>query len=182
MAIYGIKCAMKLSEDEDRKWYAVYTKSHFERRVNEILKKKDVDTFLPTRKGKTKIAGAFRFAEIPLFRSYLFANISLGNSEDSKVLETSGVSSIVKNANKFCPVPGEVINSLKMMVEKMNSEITVITGIKRGERVRITKGLLEGAIGELVEIDNTKFRFIVNVEILGRAVEVLIPPEYVSKI
>ncbi len=173
---------MKSVEDIEREWYAVYTKSHFEKKVNEILLKKDIDTFLPLRRGKTKIGGVFRFAEVPLFRSYLFVNISLGNSEVTKVLETSGVSSIVKTHNEPRAVPVEVIKSLKMMIEKTNSEIRVITNIKRGEKVRITKGLLMGAVGEMLEIDNKRYRFIVNVDILGRAVEVFVPPDYVSKI
>lgn len=163
-------------------WYAVYTKSHFERKVNTLLTKKRIKTFLPLRKGKVRIAGSYRFTEFPLFRSYLFINISPDSEEYFNVLDTTGVSCIVKRANKPCPVSYVVIKSLQRLVEKMNDEISVITEIKRGEKVRIIKGPLIGAEGDMLKIDNNKYKFIVNVDILGRAVEISIPPDYVERI
>ncbi len=173
---------MNVADKKNREWYAVYTKSHFERKVNVVLSKKKITTFLPLRRGKTRIAGFYRFTEVPLFRSYLFINISPNSEEYFNVLNTTGVSNIVKRGNSPCPIPSEIIESLQKLVEKMNDEISVITQIKRGERVMIIKGPLKGTIGEMLKVDNRKYKFVVNVDILGRAVEISIPPEYVDRI
>jgi transcription antitermination factor NusG len=173
---------MKLEDSVGKKWYAVYTKSHFEKKVNRILEKKKIITFLPLRRGRMRIGRKYRLAKVPLFRSYLFVNISRNGNEYNSVLNTTGVSSIVKRGRSPCPVSDATINSLKTLVEKMNEEISVLNGIKRGKKVQIVKGPLENAIGEMVRIDSKKCMFIVNVDILGRAVEVLIPPDYVIKI
>ncbi|MCK4232954.1 UpxY family transcription antiterminator [candidate division WOR-3 bacterium] len=173
---------MNLTDTECKKWYAVYTRSHFERKVKKILLRKEITTFLPLRKGKIRIAGSYRFSDVPLFRSYLFINILLNSEDYNKVLATTGVSSIVKKGKNPCSISDETIESLKKLVEKMNDEINVITEIKRGERVTIIKGPLIGTVGEMVKVDNKKCLFVVNVDILGRGVEISIPPECVSKI
>jgi len=173
---------MNFIDDGSRKWFVVYTRSHFEKRVNDILEKKDIITFLPLQKGKVKIGKSYRLAEIPLFRSYIFINIFPDSEQYYRVLDTSGVSTIVKTRGEPCPVPSETIMSLKKMVEKMNDKIGVITKIKRGERVRIVQGPLKDAVGELVRVDSRRYKFVVNVDILGSGVEVSIPPEYVSRI
>jgi transcription antitermination factor NusG len=173
---------MITEERTARNWYAVYTKSHFEKKVNDVLLRKDISTYLPLRRGKAKIGRSYRFTEVPLFRSYLFVNIVANSDDITDVLNTTGVSTVVKRGRTPCPVSSSVIKSIRKMVEHMNGEYRVITGIKRGERVRIVKGALKGSEGEMVRIDNKRYAFVVNVDILGRAVEVCIPPENVSKL
>lgn len=172
-----------IAEANTRKnWYAVYTKSHFEKKVEDVLLKKDIDTFLPLRRGKAKMGGAYRFTEVPLFRSYLFVHVPPNSEEMMDVLATTGVSTIVKRGRKPCSVSPSVIKSIRKMVEYLNGEFRVITELKSGERVKIVRGALKGSEGDLVKIDNKRYAFVVNVEILGRAVEVIIPPEFVSKL
>jgi transcription antitermination factor NusG len=172
-----------IAEAKDaRNWYAVYTKSHFEKKVNELLVRKEIDTFLPMRRGKAKQGRTYRFTEVPLFRSYLFVRVPPNGAEMLDVLGTTGVSTIVKRGSKPSPVSASVIRSISKMVEYLNSEFRVITQIKRGERVRIVKGALSGSEGELIKIDNKRYAFVVNVDILGRGVKVIIPPEFVSKL
>jgi len=165
-----------------KNWYAVYTKSHCEKKVNEILKTKKVVTFLPLRKGRIKIAGNFRFVDVPLFTSYLFVNICLADDEHYRVLETTGVSTIVKIGKEPAVIPSVVIESLKKLVTEMKDEIRVITSIQRGDKVKVIDGPLRGAVGEMVRVDHKRYNFVVNVELLGRGVEVTIPPEYVHRI
>lgn len=173
---------MIAEEKSMKKWYAVYTKSHFEKKVNEVLLRKKIDTFLPLRRGKAKVGRTYRFTEVPLFRSYLFVNIAPQSEEVSEVLATTGVATIVKRGRRICAVPAPVIKSIRKMIEHLNGEYRVITGIKKGEHVRIIKGALEGSEGDLVRIDNKRYAFVVNVDILGRRVEVTIPPEFVCRL
>lgn len=163
-------------------WYAVYTRSHFEKKVEGVLLRKQIDTFLPLRRGKAKVGRTYRFTEVPLFRSYLFVKVAPNGEQMLDVLGTTGVSAIVKRGNKPSPVSASVIKSIRKMVAYLNDEFRVITGIKRGERVRIVKGALKGSEGELIRIDNKRYGFVVNVDILGRGVEVIIPPEFVSRL
>ncbi len=171
-----------IEEEKTKNWYAVYTKSHFEKQVNELLLRKRMDTFLPLRRGKAKVGRAYRYTEVPLFRSYLFVNLSPQSEGFLEVLGTTGVCTIVKRGKQPCPVSRSVIKTIRKMAEYMNGEYRVITNIKRGERVRIVKGALMGSEGELVKIDNKRYAFVVNVDILGRRVAVSIPPEFVSSV
>src|SRR5262245_371000 len=73
-----------------RNWYALYTASNQEKRVEEHLRTKGVEVFLPlyeiTRRWKNRTT---RKIELPLFTGYLFARFAL--TERVRVLEVPTV-------------------------------------------------------------------------------------------
>jgi hypothetical protein len=61
----------------ESEWYAVYTRSHQERRVKTQLDGKEVENFLPTFEKISQWKDRKKPIQLPLFPGYLFVKISL---------------------------------------------------------------------------------------------------------
>src|SRR5437667_8300361 len=79
-----------------RKWFAVYTASNHEKKVERHLQMKEIESFLPlhtvTRRWKNRVTAK---VDLPLFAGYVFVKIA--ETENVKVLEIPMVYSIVGN-------------------------------------------------------------------------------------
>ncbi|MEJ2685564.1 MAG: hypothetical protein P8Z71_14370, partial [Candidatus Sulfobium sp.] len=62
------------------------------------------------------------------------------------------------------------ISSLKLLVES-GEDFDIYPHLREGERVRVIKGPLAGAEGVL-DVKSDQYRFLVNVELLGRSIGV----------
>ncbi|MEA3296034.1 MAG: UpxY family transcription antiterminator, partial [Patescibacteria group bacterium] len=138
------KRAKILIPDENREWYAVYTRSRFEKKVNEKLIEKDIEVFLPLQKTVRQWSDRKKTVEIPLIRSYVFVKINF--NDYLKVLDTYGVvrfMTYIRNSNP-APIPREQINNLRILT-KTDSDIEVTCEkLNPGDKIKVTSGLLNG--------------------------------------
>ena len=74
---------------ENKKWYAIYVKSTNEKKVFKTLDDIGIESFLPLITKMKQWSDRRKKVEEPLFRSYLFVNITL--SDYYKVLNVNGV-------------------------------------------------------------------------------------------
>src|ERR1700749_3471411 len=73
----------------NRKWYAIYTRPRWEKKVNILLTEKGVESYCPLNKVKRKWSDRLKTIEEPLFKSYVFVRI--GDQEKTSVRMTNGV-------------------------------------------------------------------------------------------
>lgn len=59
-----------------KKWYVFYTRPNYERKVAQLLSKKKIETFCPLRRTKNNSLRRIKRHEEPLFKEYLFVNLS----------------------------------------------------------------------------------------------------------
>jgi len=134
-----------------RHWYAVYTIPCHEKRVAEQLSIRGVEFYLPlyrsTRRWKNRCKVTL---ELPLFPSYIFAHIAIG--ERLRVLESPGVLSIVGSRREATPLDDVEVESLQAGLRLRSAKPHPFLAV--GEKARIRSGPLAGFEGVVVREKN----------------------------
>jgi transcription antitermination factor NusG len=76
-----------------KKWYAIYTKPRWEKKVNTILSQKGIESWCPIQRIERQWSDRKKIVEEPLFKSYVFVRIS--EAEKNEVIITGGVLNFV---------------------------------------------------------------------------------------
>jgi transcription antitermination factor NusG len=124
---------------ERAKWYAVYTKPRWEKKVNSLLLNKGIETYCPLNKVKRKWSDRIKTVEEPLFKSYVFVKIN----EDAKtqVRMTEGVVNFVYWLGKPAMVRDSEIVAIKKFLDEYEDVIVEQTEIKVNQKVKIDSGV-----------------------------------------
>ena len=162
-----------MTTETERNWYALYCKSRHEFTVESELRRKEVDTFLPSVRVARQWKDRKKFIDFPLFPGYLFVRIHERPDEYVHVLRTRGAVRIV-SSEAGCPAPvsSEEIESLKLII-KSGQALDIYPRLKEGVRAKVRRGPLAGAWGVISE-KLEQYTFVVNVDILGRSVGIRI--------
>ena len=168
----GSQIAASLHADLDLTlpWFALYTRSRFEKQVAEQLERKRMPVFLPLRREVHRWQDRYQKVEVPMFRGYLFAQFSPDSPERTAVLRTAGVVRIVGFGQKDAEVPVEQIASLRRVAED-GALLHSHRYLRIGQRVKIASGALAGVEGILVRI-RKQDRLVIAVEAIRQAVAV----------
>ena len=75
------------------KWYAVYTKPRWEKKVAILLQQKGIESYCPLNKVRRRWSDRMKTLEEPLFKSYVFVQITEGDR--TAVRMTDGVINFV---------------------------------------------------------------------------------------
>lgn len=149
-----------------RLWYVLHTKSRHENVVNDGLTRKSVEVYLPKITVPSKRRDRKKTIRVPLFPGYVFVKTDLHPHTHLEIVKVAGAVRFIGNTQGPLALADETVESLKIMVA---SERVVTTGnnLKKGDRVMVIHGPLEGVIGTFVRFGG-KGRIVVNVEALGQ--------------
>jgi transcription antitermination factor NusG len=151
-------------------WYAVYLRYQTEKKVNGELCAKGINCYLPIKISKHQWSDRIKAIEEPLLPGYIFVRVSM--KEYYEVLLAKGALRYVKFENRPAVIPEKQIQSLKIFVESDHCGIEVTTiRIAKGNFVRVVKGPLKGAVGEVAEVRG-KQRLLLRFDKLGYCVQV----------
>ena len=160
-------------------WYALHVRSRHELITNSELRRKGINTYLPTIKKWRQWKDRKKFVEFPLFPGYLFVNIDPDSQGYLKVLKTRGSVRFVSSVpGSPVPIPPEEINALMMLVSS-GEELDVYPHIREGTRVKVGRGLFAGAEGVL-DRKEAHCIFVVNITLLGKSIGVRISADEVE--
>jgi transcription antitermination factor NusG len=138
-------------------WWALYTRHQHEKAVAEMLVCKGLEVFLPLHDSMRRWKDRQKLLSLPLFPGYVFVRGDL--SRRLQVVTTPGVHMILSRGDQIALVPEDEILAIRRAV------------LKCGERVRVTRGSLEGVEGILVRKKNL-YRLVLSVDMLARSVGV----------
>ena len=96
-------------------WYAVHTRSNFEKRITGELDRKGIETFLPVFREMHRWKDRKKKIDWPLFPGYCFARFQ--SDGRLPVLKCSGVVSIVSFDGEIVPIPEHEIEGIRRLVE-----------------------------------------------------------------
>jgi transcription antitermination factor NusG len=161
---------LPMEQDSANPWFALYTRSRFEKQVAEQLERKHLPVFLPLRMEVHRWQDRYQKVEVPMFRGYLFVQFPPESAERTAVLRTTGVVRIVGFGQKDTEVPAEQIASLRRLAEQ-GVLLHPHRFLRVGQRVKIADGALAGMEGILVRIKKQD-RLVVAVEAIRQAVAV----------
>ncbi|MFO7748872.1 MAG: UpxY family transcription antiterminator [Desulfobacteraceae bacterium] len=166
----------------EKKWYALLTRSHFEKHVCTAVEKKSVEIFLPTIKKPSQRKDRRIMIDAPLFPGYVFINISEEPGEQLTVLKTPGAVRILGYNNCPIAIPSAQIDSLRIITGQDNTVITGSEGLlEKGEAVLVTQGPFAGLQGEFLRYKGTD-RVMIRVQTLGQFAGVEICREDIEKL
>ena len=128
-------------------WYAVWTRSRHEHKVEEILRRRGFTTFLPTSKVPSIRRDRRKILDCPLFPGYLFLYLDYNRRAHLSVLKTPGVVRILgEDRGALTPVPAVQVESIEKLVSS-GLVFASVPYLRVGERVRVKGGPLFGAEG-----------------------------------
>lgn len=140
---------------DSKNWYAVYAKPRTEKKVDNSLTKKGIESYCPLNKVSKQWADRKKIVEEPLFKSYVFVRLS--NSEMQEVLITPNILNFVYYLRKPAIIKDEDIDTIKrfLLEEEVNIEIISSRGFKPNTKVKVRNGVFIDAEGTVIK-ENTK--------------------------
>jgi transcription antitermination factor NusG len=159
-------------------WFAVYTKSRFEKKVYSHLSEQSIEAYLPLQKKLRQWSDRKKWIEEPLISSYVFVRIT--EKEYFRVLNTPGVVCYVSFSGKAAPIRDAHIETLKKILATGSEFELTSEKIQPGESVEIVVGRLLGTQGELIQYKgNTKV--LIRIGDTGHSLVLTIPVNHLRR-
>lgn len=152
------------------KWYALYTRSRFEKKMLSELTDRGIEVFLPMREILSRWKDRKKRIWIPLFPGYIFLNQVDTPENRFRVLNIPGSVRFVGFEGHANPIPEEQILSVRRFLEA-SIAIDPYPYLQVGTRVEVIAGPLKGIQGILVE-KRGRFRFVIQVDLIRQALSV----------
>jgi transcription antitermination factor NusG len=121
-----------------KKWFALYTKPRWEKKVNSLLNDKGVECYCPLNRVKRKWTDRIKTIEEPLFKSYVFVKVD--DTERTKVRLTNGVINFVYWNGKPAIVKEKEIQTIKRFLDEHEAVQVRPMELKPNQTVLITSG------------------------------------------
>ncbi|HSU28768.1 MAG TPA: UpxY family transcription antiterminator [Chitinophagaceae bacterium] len=133
-----------------RKWFAIYTRPRWEKKVNQLLTEKGLECYCPLNKVRRKWSDRVKVVEEPLFKSYVF--VKIGDDDRSTVRMTPGAINFVYWDGKPAVIREKEINAIKRFLNEYENVEVQQVEIKVNQRVRITNGMLMDQEGKVLDV------------------------------
>jgi transcription antitermination factor NusG len=161
--------SFSVDRDADKPaWYALRVRARSEELVANILSTKEFQCYVPSWEERKTYSDRVMRAQVPAFPGYAFSRFCL--TERLEVLNTPGVQHIVGAGATPEAIEESVISSLRRAFS-CAKRVAPFGYFRGGNRVRIARGPLAGAIGVLLRLKG-EHRLIISVDILQRSVSV----------
>lgn len=140
----------------EKKWYAVYTRPRWEKKVAGLLLSKHIDAYCPVNTVLKQWSDRKKMVEEPLFRSYVFVQVS--SQEMLAVLQTDGVLKFVHWLNKPAVIRNEEIEIIRKYLREYSGIQVEPINMSVDDTVRIIRGPLTEQEGNILAVGRNKVR------------------------
>ncbi|MDP2423186.1 MAG: UpxY family transcription antiterminator [Bacteroidales bacterium] len=160
-------------------WYAIYTRSRYEKKVFSELTSKGVEAYLPLIKNLKQWSDRKKWVEEPLIRSYVFVYVD--RPDYNFALQVTGAVKYVFFEGKPAIIPAWQIMALKTALEIGKDFVISGEALAAGDRVLITRGPFSNIHGELVEIQGSR-KVVIRIDHIGYSLLLTIAPGHLRKV
>ena len=160
-----------------KKWFAVYTKPRWEKKVDGKLLRKGIESWCPLQKVERQWSDRKKIIEDPIFKSYVFVRIT--EEERVQVLQTDGIINFVHFLGKPAIIRDEEVAIIKSYLLEKDVSISVQSsqGFQQNDKVVISQGVFMDNTGTVIRTGAKKIY--VRLESLGQIMTVQFPASYV---
>jgi transcription antitermination factor NusG len=144
---------------KEKKWYAVYTKPRWEKKVHKLFDEKGVENYCPLNKVRKKWSDRIKVVEEPLFKSYIFVQVS--EDEKTKVRMTNGVVNFVYWQGKPAVVKEKEINIIKKFLNEYENVIAQPISLRSDMKIKIQQGMFMDNEATITKVLNNKVQVII---------------------
>jgi transcriptional antiterminator NusG len=160
------------SERPGARWHVLWTHSNYEQLVYDQLTAKGFRLFLPKLDAWSRRGGVHHLSCDPMFRGYLFLYHVMDKLSYIEVCSTNGLVRILgERWDRLETVPDREIEGIQRV---LGAGLLVLpyAYLRKGQRVRITRGPLADVEGILVQSKPKKGLLVLSVDLLQRSVAV----------
>lgn len=147
----------------DKKWYAVYTKPRWEKKVAELLTKKGIENYCPLNRVRKQWADRKKTVFEPLFTSYVFVRVS--ESEQLPLLQTTGIINLVYWLGTPAVIRDMEIDIIQKFLNEHSNVQLERTKVNVNDIVRVINGPLMEHEGKVLSVKNKTVK--INLPSLG---------------
>ena len=163
---------MKTNKEEtpNRRWLALYTRMHHEKKVRDRLTDMGIECFLPIQTVVRQWSDRKKKVDKVLISMMIFVHVDA--DEQRQALEDPSAMRYMVLRGERTPavIPDRQMEYFRMMVEQSDVDVSFDTQcLQPGQKVRVVKGALKGLTGEMVTIDG-KRNIAIRIDRLGCAV------------
>jgi transcription antitermination factor NusG len=141
---------MKKKSQAKQKWLAIYTRPRWEKKVNQLLLEKGMESYCPLNKVRRKWSDRVKIVEEPLFKSYVFVKVNDENRNNVRM--TTGAINFVYWNGKPAVIKEREITAIKRFMNEYENVEAIPVHVNLNDRVRITNGTLMDLEGKVLEI------------------------------
>jgi transcription antitermination factor NusG len=144
---------------DEKKWYVVYTKPRWEKKVHRLLDEKGLENYCPLNKVKKKWSDRMKTVHEPLFKSYVFVKIA--EEEKAKARMINGVVNFVYWLGKPAVVRDSEIALIKKFMNEYENVQALPLDLRENMKVRIDRGALINQEGRIIKLLNNKVQLVI---------------------
>jgi len=189
VAVSAVKKFLTMKQTGERNWYVIHTYSGYEEQVTESLKQriesmnmsdKIFDVIVPKEKQIEIKNGKRKVVEKKIFPGYVLVDMIVTDDSWYVVRNTPNVTGFIGFGVRPTPMSKEEIDRLKkrMGVEEPKYQVD----LNVGDLVKINDGALKGFEGKIEEVDQSKGKVKVLVNMFGRETPVNLDFLQVTKV
>lgn len=149
-------------------WYAIQTRSNYEKRVSAELTRKGCHAYLPVSRERHQWKDRKKIVEAPIFPGYVFVRCRNTREEQLGVLQTTGAVRILGANGRPERIPDFQVEAVREMIGR-GVPFYTYARLPEGSAVRVRRGPLEGIEGVLLRVKNTH-QLVVSIELLSQAI------------
>lgn len=155
-----------------KRWHVIYAHTRHEKRIHSEMLELSIESFLPMRKELHTWSDRKKWIEVPLFSSYVFANISL--DQRNRIYLLNGFVKFVSANGKPSIIPQWQIEGVKRFVDSYAEMVEVLDCDYVGTEGVILAGPLAGMHGKIIDVKNKKC-FTIKIDGIEKVLSVTIP-------
>jgi transcription antitermination factor NusG len=163
---------------ESPRWYALYTKSYFEKKASSVLTQKNIENYCPLKKQERQWSDRKKVIWEPVIRSYLFVHARHTDFEDIRM--TDGIVNFVYHSGRPAIIRDQEMETMKRFFHDYDEYDFTVTPLNPGDRVRIRSGVFMNSEGLVISARGRKARLILYS--LNMQIQVVIPAGELVKI
>ncbi|MRG43867.1 UpxY family transcription antiterminator [Chitinophaga sp. SYP-B3965] len=147
-------------QQEMHAWYALYTRSRAEKKVAEILTRKQIESYCPLNQVEKRWSDRRKIVAEPLFSSYVFVRIP--ERMKQVVREVEGVVNFVYWLGKPAVIQDAEIDLIQRFLREHKNVTLEKVPIRQNDLVEITAGPFIHHRGRIIEVSRNKVKAVLS--------------------
>jgi transcription antitermination factor NusG len=140
--------------EDKKKWYAIYTKPRWEKKVYNILSEKKIEAYCPLNKVRKKWSDRIKTVEEPLFKSYVFVRVT--EEQQVNVRMTNGVINFIYQERKPAVIRDNDIAVIRKFLNEYENVQAEPIKLLPEMNVKIQQGVFMDKEATVIKIVNNK--------------------------
>jgi transcription antitermination factor NusG len=145
---------MNLDSSEKKKWYAIYTRPRWEKKVHQLLVDKGIESYCPLNKVKRQWSDRVKKIDEPLFKSYVFVRVL--EEEKTRVRMTNGVVNFIYWLGKPAVITNKDIEIIQRFLGDYEEVELEALELSPQDKVKVKLGVFTNEVAEVLKVGKKK--------------------------